>query len=1378
MSSEIDRLEIVIESEASKANRGLTALEKRISKVADSLDKLVGKTGGIGNLGDLGLGDISKASAKIDDLQKRTKSLGAKPTKMNVDTKDIKKATKEATNFSEMFKNVGKNLKFDGNLFDVNKEIVKTEKALDRLADREEKFNLAGGNKNGQRYRDLQYDIAKALNYLNNLYDTQKKLQQAESNRIANLPIQRMSEYKSSDEQKQPREVELSQPVTYNEDAMRMTFGDGAAHIRNATDLMREFQQEVQQAGLSLNNLESNFNPQPIVTYEGQIRSLKEEMANLGMQGVGQGDAEFDALALKLQEVILKKKEYDAATRAAAQTGAKFSTTAGQVASKIKEVALAAGRAAGSGLKKLGGLMGSLGQKVKKVLPSMNKSKSAMTGMNGIAKKLSKSIFRLGNTFKIMLTRMAMRAVINGVKEGFQNLAIYSNEANANISTLMSGLTQLKNSFAAAFAPILNVVTPILATLINYLVAASTKIGEFFAALTGQKTYVVATKVQEDYAAGLADNAGNAKAATDANKKLQRTLMGFDQINKLDDNSDKDKAGGGSGAGGSGISPHDMYDTANVTKGMKDFTDKIKEAWKNADFTEIGTMIGAKLNSALANIPWDKIKETANKVAKSIATLLNGFIKETEWGVVGNTLAQAINTVFGFVKTFADEFEWEEFGNAVATGINGALSGLEWDTIKSAVSGIAKGIAKSLNEIIKETEWGVVGKTLGEAINTIIGFGYTIVTTFEWSEFGQALADGVNSAFETMDLAKLGTTIGLFIDGVITTIATFIEETEWKMIGGKINALFTNVFNNIDLDSPLKKMIAAIFGGALVAGIAMKLAPVIKVIGSIGSAFSSVASLAGPAWATIKVAVVTACTAIGVPVGVVVAAIAAVVLAIADLWKTSESFRDTVGTVWGDIKKSFVGAVNNVKNSIAPLGAKIKELGTNLYDLYEKSGIKKIVEILAKMAVQLAGGHISAGIKMISKAFQGLAKILGAVVTGISGHIKIITGLLTLDGEKIKSGFKDIGKDMMNGINEGIKTIGSGLWESVKTVFTSFVASIKTYFGIKSPSTLFAEIGGFLMSGLLGGLKDKITGVVTWMKELPGKVVAAVGNAKTWLTQKGKDAIEGLKGGWDKVKESSLGKEVAKISGYVKDKVGNISDKVKEKGKDIINGIKSGYDAVKQNGLLNTVAKLKDNVTTSIGAMKDNVLQKGKDIIAGVKNGYDNNKNTLTKAVSGLPNTVTKAIGSLYNAGKGVMQTFANGFNSIKLKLPRISTEWTKHTVGALSFSVPKFSLSWYAKGGFPNAGEMFIANEAGPEMVGKMGNKNVVANNNQITNGIKNAVVEGMMQVMMTGGDNAMSGQAPVIENIIMVDTETLYRATQEGKRKSDGRYHVVVPI
>lgn len=65
-----------------------------------------------------------------------------------------------------------------------------------------------------------------------------------------------------------------------------------------------------------------------------------------------------------------------------------------------------------------------------------------------------------------------------------------------------------------------------------------------------------------------------------------------------------------------------------------------------------------------------------------------------------------------------------------------------------------------------------------------------------------------------------------------------------------------------------------------------------------------------------------------------------------------------------------------------------------------------------------------------------------------------------------------------------------------------------------------------------------------------------------------------------------------------------------------------------------------------------------------------------------------------------------------------------------------KVKTRGYATGGFPAVGEMFIAREAGPELVGRMGSRTAVANNNQIIDGIYRAVYAAMSGIKMGGGD------------------------------------------
>ncbi|MGM9925797.1 MAG: hypothetical protein ACI35R_16250, partial [Bacillus sp. (in: firmicutes)] len=67
-------------------------------------------------------------------------------------------------------------------------------------------------------------------------------------------------------------------------------------------------------------------------------------------------------------------------------------------------------------------------------------------------------------------------------------------------------------------------------------------------------------------------------------------------------------------------------------------------------------------------------------------------------------------------------------------------------------------------------------------------------------------------------------------------------------------------------------------------------------------------------------------------------------------------------------------------------------------------------------------------------------------------------------------------------------------------------------------------------------------------------------------------------------------------------------------------------------------------------------------------------------------------------------------------------------------------SISGFASGGYPSVGQVFIAREAGPEMVGTIGGRNAVANNGQIIAGIQYGVASAMNSVLMSSGNNGDS--------------------------------------
>ncbi len=111
--------------------------------------------------------------------------------------------------------------------------------------------------------------------------------------------------------------------------------------------------------------------------------------------------------------------------------------------------------------------------------------------------------------------------------------------------------------------------------------------------------------------------------------------------------------------------------------------------------------------------------------------------------------------------------------------------------------------------------------------------------------------------------------------------------------------------------------------------------------------------------------------------------------------------------------------------------------------------------------------------------------------------------------------------------------------------------------------------------------------------------------------------------------------------------------------------------------------------------------------------------------------------------------------------------------------------LKGYASGGYPATGELFIAREAGAELVGRIGSKTAVANNDQITAAISSAVYAAIVNAKASGGDeNAMYRAVARALNesssdlVLQVDSEELYRASMSGKQKYGRRHNAMVEV
>ena len=296
----------------------------------------------------------------------------------------------------------------------------------------------------------------------------------------------------------------------------------------------------------------------------------------------------------------------------------------------------------------------------------MEDKANSIKNIRDASEKASKSIRKMGDSakkssggFKVGLKTMlkyvfgvqSLIALINKLRssmvEGLKNLAQFNdgvNPTNTALSNLKSALTQLKNSFAVAFAPILTVIEPILTRLISLLSTAMNYVGQFFAALTGASTFKKAIKVQENYAKSLN---GTAAAA----KKAKGSLASIDELN----NQSKQDS---SGAGGT-VSPNDMFEVSPIESKIAGLAGKLKS---------ILDPIRESLQNWFKNIDFQPLIDSFEKLKTSIEPLA---------GNIGKGLLWLLENVLEPLGSFVIEDALPEFFNLLASAVEACNKAFE-----------------------------------------------------------------------------------------------------------------------------------------------------------------------------------------------------------------------------------------------------------------------------------------------------------------------------------------------------------------------------------------------------------------------------------------------------------------------------------------------------------------------------------------------------------------------------------------------------------------------------------------------------------------------------------------------------------------------------
>lgn len=148
----------------------------------------------------------------------------------------------------------------------------------------------------------------------------------------------------------------------------------------------------------------------------------------------------------------------------------------------------------------------------------------------------------------------------------------------------------------------------------------------------------------------------------------------------------------------------------------------------------------------------------------------------------------------------------------------------------------------------------------------------------------------------------------------------------------------------------------------------------------------------------------------------------------------------------------------------------------------------------------------------------------------------------------------------------------------------------------------------------------------------------------------------------------------------------------------------------------------------------------GQDIMSGLTSPLKTGSsvyNTLMQTISTLGSSIISKFKGAFDKdtmstiGSSAISSITTGMKG--LDIPNFHFDWTQaykqFTIlgKTMSMYVPWPKLSFYAQGGFPSTGELFMARESGNEFVGRVGNKSAVANNDQLVEAVARGVADAM---------------------------------------------------
>lgn len=675
-------------------------------------------------------------------------------------------AKEKAEELDNVFANIHP-LEFKGdNFFEMEKWVDDLTNKLNTLLDRQEKMSTLGAKVDSKPMQSMAYDIEQLTKTLD-VYEA--KLEEARARGELDIKIPNI-------------EAPIDKIVGKTK-VLRDSVSDIKVSLSSPS---------LKQVERQIENIKKK--------YEDVVASIERGAANKDFFGTTpefkRKTAELSAMRQKYQDLMQIQKElslsgqtedkgkadgkaktqansFQATVNAISKTAKNLERVVLNVKKHIDNLIRSIARLVSNGFKKLAG-------GIRSAVSNIAKFTGAIAKMIKENKKASKSFdFSFKTVLKYAFGIRSLFVLFNrlrsATKEGIDNLVKYSGQLNYSISIMTSALGALKNGFASAFAPIINVVAPYIAKFTNMMIDATNAIARFFSALTGHSTAIQAKKYYQDYAESLG-------GVTDEAKKAGKALhtLGIDELNILSEtNKDKDE-----------LLPEDMFETVKITGDIADWAKELRKAFLDQDWEGLGRLIAELINKGLEWL-YRKIKQITPKVEralKNLAKVINSFIKNLDWDLLGRTIGAGINLLTkAFNALFGDDgINLELLGEKLSVGLRGMIDEVDWRELGNAIGNYLM-IAWRIAYGFIEDMWRIDPNTL------LTG----------WAEAGIAIGETIAGIFERINFEQISAVITEGLKGVLETITyalnTFSDNLDW--IVPKINIGLDRLYDGLKWDS-------------------------------------------------------------------------------------------------------------------------------------------------------------------------------------------------------------------------------------------------------------------------------------------------------------------------------------------------------------------------------------------------------------------------------------------------------------------------------------------------------------------------------------------------------------------------------------------------